>query len=206
MSRKEIGPSLEETLADTQLPSLLVEYTEVALDTLLVDGVVKDIPIIGTLRGLWKSGVIVRDYLFVRKLLRFLGPLSEVPHEERVKMIERLHEDESYFHRVGDEILLLLDRLDSIKKAQYVGRAFRAYCKGYIDNDMLQRINYAVDKVLLGDLPKLAQFAATGHADDAVLQGFVNAGLAHIPPGTASTYALPIHPICDAMLKHVLRD
>lgn len=207
MTIDSLGNSLTETIQGSDLPSVIEDLGEVAIDALIKDGVLKDVPIISTLHGLWKTGVTIRDHIFVQKLLKFLTELAEVPHAERVGMIERLAQESSYRERVGEEIILLLDKLDRLEKAKLVGRAFAAYCKGQINSEILERLITAIDRIALRDLPILKQFCGKPNSvKDIIAQNFVSAGLAYIPSAMASTEIRPNLDLCRVFIRYILKD
>jgi hypothetical protein len=203
-----LGTSLTKTLKGSDdLAEVGRELAEVGVDALVRDGVLRDVPIIGTLAGLCRVGITVRDWLFVKKLAQFLQALGDVPADQRAGMIVQLEADEDCGRKVGEEIVLLLDRLDSITKAVLMGRAFRAYCLGRIDAVMLQRMNHVIDRILERDLRTLPQYVAAGGVggiDAFTLQAFVNAGLAFVRDGTSTTTVDANLEICKAMVEHVL--
>jgi hypothetical protein len=207
MMTRSIGNSLTETLKGTDLPSVTGDLGEVAIDALLNEGALKDIPVISTIRGLWQTGIAVRDYIFLQKLLRFLEELGDVSHQERVKMIEQLEQDSSYPQDVGENIILLLDKLDHLEKAKLVGRAFSAYCKGYIDSNTLERLIVSIDRIVLRDISHLKQFCSKPDSTNpAIAQNFVNAGLGYTPSGFASTKVEANLPLCRAFIRHILKE
>ena len=71
---------------------------------------------------------------------------------------------------------------------------------------MLQRINYAIDRIMLRDLSKLASFCeGQSGVDNVTMQSFVNAGLAYVPVAKATTDIKPNEALCHAFIKHVLK-
>src|SRR5690348_6164273 len=128
----ELNNSMLETIEAAGLPDLATELGEVAFDSLLADGLVKDIPVIGVLAKLWKAGVTARDYVFVKKLGHFLLELRNVPDDKRREMVLKLRQDPAFGERAGEQVILLLDRLDDLSKPKLIGRAFRAFCEGKI--------------------------------------------------------------------------
>ena len=52
---------------------------EVALDSLLSDGLLKDIPVIGTALSLFKAGNDVAAYFFAKKILAFMSEIETIP-------------------------------------------------------------------------------------------------------------------------------
>ncbi len=152
-----LSNSLAHTIANSELTAVGTELSEIAIDSLLDDGVLKELPIIGTLTGLWKTGVTIRDALFVRKLLTFLNGLSEISIEDRTKMIASL-DDEKTSEAAGERILSLLDRLDSSGKAKIVGKAFKLYSTGVITKDELWRVSFIVERLPLSDIIAISEW------------------------------------------------
>ncbi|EIA08800.1 hypothetical protein [Flavobacterium frigoris] len=60
-----------------------VELKEVGIDSILKNGLLKDIPVISVLSGIWNAGVAIRDHRFSNKLLLFLHDSSKLPLEKR---------------------------------------------------------------------------------------------------------------------------
>ena len=186
MESKSIERSFIETLRKSDLSSVAVEAGELAIDTLLDDGILRDIPVVSTFRSLWKTGASIRDWLFVKKLLNFLVELKDLDAEVRSAMVTRLEEDSAFQQKVGESVLLLLDRLDHMEKPSLLGRAFRAYCKGQIDVMQLQVINRVIDRAFVPHLSHLEGFlehSVPPHSvPPEVLQTFLDCGLAWMPP------------------------
>ena len=72
---KELIKSLKETISHSNLYEIGSVIAEASIDSVLKDGILKDVPIINFLTGLWKIGVTINDYLFLKKLLLFLNEL-----------------------------------------------------------------------------------------------------------------------------------
>lgn len=206
MPKKSVGKSLVETIKDSDLSDVAGELTEVGIDAFLDEGVLKNIPVINVIHGLWKTGVAVRDYIFIQKLLMFLDELAEIPREERVQMIEQLEQDSTYRENVGENILLILEQLDHLEKAKYAGRAFSAYCKGYIDSETLERLLVAIDRIVLRDIPHLQLFIKKpGSLDKAITQSFLNAGLGYVPFVLGANTDVANISLCRAFIRYILK-
>lgn len=187
------------------ITELLSDISEMGFDSILEEGVLQEIPVVKTVLNVWRVGVGIREVLFLRKLLAFLTDLQAVPMEQRVKMIDKLEKDEDYRGDVGAKLIQLIDRLDSVEKAQYVGRAFRAYCVELIDSDTLGRLNYAIERLYLGDFAKLDNFIDNPEGVNAsARQGFLNAGLGHVPPRMGTTAVRAINELCEPMKIYVV--
>lgn len=202
----DLGLSLVKTLSRSELASVAADLGEVSFDVLLEPGILRDIPVLATLAGVWRAGRTVRDHVFTKKLLLFLQALSKVPQDQRLRMIQKLEADAGFGRKVGDEIVLLLDRLDAVPKAVLLGKAFKAYCEGSISVATLQRINYAIDRIMMTDLLQLPEYSnGSARVSPLTAQAFVNGGLAYIPPKMASTEIRMDAALCADLVKHVLQ-
>jgi hypothetical protein len=127
-----IEKSLIETIAKSDLSSIVSDAAELGLDSILDDGVLKDIPVLSTIIGLVKTGGAIKDYLYLKKIYRFLGALKDVPASERQELINKLGSDENERAKAGENILLIIDRLDNVNKPEILGYMFRDYLIGKI--------------------------------------------------------------------------
>jgi hypothetical protein len=176
MNNVRPADSLLDTLRLTGLPETLAAITEVSLDTALTDGLLRDLPIFGTVLALGKTGLAIRDYLFFQKTLRFLHPVSEISSEDRRKFLASLSPDD--LRRASQHAVMHIDRLDSNGKAEWLGRAYAAYMRGRINFRELQYFAHYLDRVLIlvwQDFhAAIANWAATNagapriHAEDAL--------------------------------------
>lgn len=156
----DLPESFAKTLGTSDLTTVGIDVAEVTLDSLINDGALRDLPVIGTLVNLWKAGVTVKDALFLRKLLIFLDRLKEIPVETRRDMINSLA-DKATQENVGEKLLGLLDRLDSSVKARILAGAFSAYVRGGITADEFWRVSFIIDRLPLVDIVALREWRST---------------------------------------------
>lgn len=179
--------SLMSTIARSDLSALAIEIGEVALDELLADGLLREVPVLSSLVGLTKAGVQIANYLLIRKILRFLYHLEDVSEEKRTQFVDQLRRSGT-LKQVGEQLLLLLHRLDDMQKPELVGRVFRAYLEGRIDHRTYRRLCTAVDRISLQSVPGLIDFYqstdellhGTFQPDDGTIQDLVICGLVDI--------------------------
>ncbi len=67
-----LGASLIKTIYDPHLTKIIQDYGELAIDALIQDDLLKEIPVIGTAVRLTKMGIAIRDRNFLKKILRFI--------------------------------------------------------------------------------------------------------------------------------------
>lgn len=152
------GRALIRTVAGNHLGDTIFDLAEVALDQNLAEGVLKDVPIVGTLVKLARAGQSVSEELFLRKLTRFLADLNAVPVEEREKLLEQYPDTSEEQGVLGENLLLALERLDDIKKPAILARFFAAYIRSKIDYFTFTRLARALEKFNIELLPNLRWF------------------------------------------------
>jgi hypothetical protein len=208
LESEPIELSLLTTLDKSNLTQIPENILELSIDTILEQGILREIPVISTLAGLIRIGMGVREHLFLKKLLVFLQQLADIEPTIRGQMISRLENHPKDRRRIGENLLLLLERLDRVEKSEMVGRAFRAYCNGAIDRQTLERVTTAIDRIVLIDLPQLRRFCLewkTSPFDAEVQQNFINAGLAISQSFAGGSSAVPTA-LCRLFIEHVLGE
>ena len=143
--------SLIGTFAKSGGYDVLTKLGEVTVDSFMNEGILRDIPIIGTIVGLGKAGVAVRDLLFVRKLQAFLGELDNAS-EERERFARDMESNPEERDRVGMQLMVLLERFEETKKASFLGKAFATYLRGIVTLSSFLRMSRAIDRCLVEDL------------------------------------------------------
>ncbi|HCH2593653.1 TPA: hypothetical protein NKS49_004528 [Vibrio parahaemolyticus] len=112
---------------------LVDKVGETALDAVLDDGVLKDIPIIGTAVSLYKAGDSIRANLFAKKILAFLNEIEDLSLQQRQHFIEQNFTNVEDEEKVSEVILSFIDNADRAQSCTYLGRAFKLYALGYIN-------------------------------------------------------------------------
>lgn len=115
--------SMQQTIEYGNL-EFVADIGELMIDAVLNDGVLKEIPIIGTIVGVSKCIKNVYDIRFAKKLIAFLIPIKDVPSEKRIEAIKRWEEDENYRGKVGDTLLGMIERCDDTVKAVWLSKLF----------------------------------------------------------------------------------
>ena len=115
--------SMERTLEFGNL-SVVTDIGEIILDSTLNDGILKEIPILGTIVGASKCIRNVSDVLFTEKLITFLCGLCEMDSNERRDAINSWKSDSHYQVRVGETLLGMIHRCDDSQKAKWLSQLF----------------------------------------------------------------------------------
>ena len=120
---KSLAESMEQTIEYGNL-AFVGDIGEVLLDTVLDDGVLKDIPVLGVLAGVGKCIKNVNNIFFAKKLIAFLYPIKDVPPGQRADALKRWETDRNYRGKVGDTLLGMIERCDDNVKAVWLSKLF----------------------------------------------------------------------------------
>jgi len=147
-----ISNALEDTLKDADLQNVTADLAEAFTDTMFTEGVLKDIPVLGTVLGLVKTTMNLRDRLFVKKLIHFLSCLNSIDPHSRHKMIAEIDASQSFKMKVGEKLLYIIDKCEDHHTASYIGRLFSAFLKGDIVYAEFLRGAAVIDNIFSLDL------------------------------------------------------
>src|SRR3954468_14058329 len=94
-----------------EIAEITKDFTEVAIDQMLEDGILKDIPFIGTIYNIYNLSQNVSNAFFTKKISKFFLEFNEIPETERIEFIAKI-ESEKETQKVGEKILIILNRFD----------------------------------------------------------------------------------------------
>ena len=149
MEENELERALIETLQRANLSDVASSATDTVMEA------AGYIPVVGLLQKLWKAASSVPTYLFMKKMVRFLAELKAIPLEARRSQIAKLEVVPGETEKVGEAILLLLDRLNDMRKPAMAGRAFKAYLEGRVSREQLGSLNHAIDRLDTNSIPAI---------------------------------------------------
>jgi len=159
----KISKSLEDTLKNSDLLNVNTELAEVALDSFLDEGVLKDIPILGTIIGIGKAAASIRDKLFLKKLIYFLNEVSSVDADKRNTEIGKIQTDIKYQSEVGERLLFILDKCDDHEKSAIIAKFFVAFLKQEIIYDEYLHASAIINQIYIKDLYDFVRNNWSGH-------------------------------------------
>jgi hypothetical protein len=173
----ETSIELFNSIATDKLGSVGRDLGEVALDTVLKEGVLRDIPVFNTIVALYQAGVEIHHHLFVRKIMNFLRELSSTPLEKRRKFVEDIEKNPKQKRELGETLLLLIDRADSLQKPSILGKLLSNHILGNISYEDVTRLSYIVDRVYISDLSYLLKFESGVQRNSNIAASLQSVGL-----------------------------
>ena len=148
----KLSDSLEHTLKDSDLQNVTISLAEVFADSLMENGIAKDIPIIGTVIGLGKTAIGIKESLFLKKVIYFISELKNIRASKRHEMIEKIDQSGKFRIKIGEKLLYIIDKCDDYEKSQVIARLFSAFLLGTINYDEFLRAAYIIDQLMIDDL------------------------------------------------------
>lgn len=133
------------------------DVVEVAFDATLDDGVLKDLPVVGTLIRLVKLGGSIRDVLLGKKIFAFLSEVATLRASERARVVDELAGTTQKKEKVGEIIIDLLDKAGSDEKAGLIGKLFVAVGRRRLKPEDYLRLAAIISQTSLADLVMLAE-------------------------------------------------
>lgn len=127
--------SLDKTLKESELGSIGADIAEVSVDSLIDDGLLKDIPIVSTIVGLIKTTSSINSALLLKKIVYFLDGVKDVSPKKRYEMIAEINNSPKYKISVGEKLLYIIERCEDHEKASLVAEWFKAFLNKEIDYD-----------------------------------------------------------------------
>lgn len=171
--------TFSETIKNSDLSSIVQSGMEIGVDSIINDGILKDIPIVGTLVNLIKSAYSINTYLFLKKIIAFLNGIADIGEAERNKMISEIDESDKYKIKVGEKLLFILDKCDDIEKASLISKAFSSFIKKEIDYSEYIKIAHIINNIFIEDFDGFVKIDPKKiYEEDAVK--FISYGICYI--------------------------
>ena len=149
---EKIETSLVETIETTDINSINKDLAEVVIDSVLDDGLLKDIPIVNIIVGLGNFGSKIHKGIFIKKVLTFLSNLESTTIGERQNFIQKIEKSETYNNKVGEALIMILEKCSDLEKPKIIGKLFKASIKEEIDYQTFLRLCSLIERVHIPDL------------------------------------------------------
>ena len=94
MDKEKLVGSLEDSLTENMFDTV-GDLAEVGLDAVMDDGILKDIPILSTVVGLYRIGHTIRERHTIKQLALFVAELNKgcADDRRRRQLLEKLNSD-----------------------------------------------------------------------------------------------------------------
>jgi hypothetical protein len=202
---KELSKSLMQTIAESDLTKIGTDIAEISIDSILKNGILKDFPIVGSLIGIWKTGVAVNDYRFLNKMMLFLQESSALSDEKRKKIIEDL-DDSEYQAEAGEKLIAIIDKLETGSKAKLLGKTLALFGNNIITRDEFWRISFIIERLPMSDIIALKnwQNIELNIVEDIRRHLYLSVGIGWFVINMSSTGFCWQERLCEIFEKHLI--
>ena len=128
-NKNEIVPSFQKSLFNDDIGDAIKDFAEISIDSIMEDGVIKNIPIVQLLLGVGKAGLNIRDRIIVKQTLVFLkefksGKISEEKYNEHK---EQLSNDPKFADKELSVVIAFLSDIYEEKSSKIAARMYLSY-------------------------------------------------------------------------------
>lgn len=154
-SNPSISDNLADTVAEVGLIGLPSEILEFSIDQVLEEGLIKDIPIVG-----WISkGLVLQrsisDRILYNKILRFIFALESIDSGTKDSFRAKIKNDSNYKRKVGEHLLLILNKIDDLSKPAMIAKCFDHHLTGDLEFSHFIDLVQVIERSTIGDLDAL---------------------------------------------------
>lgn len=156
MEEKSLAVAFGESLKEETV-SCISEFAEVGLDSILEDGILKEIPFVSTAMSLYRVGRNVAERHYIKKLAVFLCEINRniADDYKRQEYIAKVKSDSKFRSQELEYLLVLIERYISLDKPQMLAKIYLAYLEDVIIWEELTMYAEVVDRLLILDYKML---------------------------------------------------
>lgn len=137
---RKVSNALSATIASEHLGSLVKDAGEVAIDAMLDNDVLKDIPVVSSLVNIVNAAKHIREHYLARKLFILVTDAGRIPKAERVAFGHRVAKDQKAKEELFELVVHVLDEIRSAERVKMVSALFAALIRGALSEASFRRL------------------------------------------------------------------
>ena len=148
----KIIPSFSYSLFDGSKDSI-GDIAELGIDSLLEDGLFKDIPIVSMLIGVQKTYQNIHDRNLLKQTLTFIKQFNSgtINEEKLTKYKEMLNSDSKKAEKELGRVIIVLNSTIDIEKSQMLANLYKSYINEKINWNQFCEFSEIIKMLLLND-------------------------------------------------------
>ena len=143
---------IEKSLLSDDLKKITQDISESIIDSILNDGLLKDIPLISTSIGFYKAGQSFKLRNYIKNLYTFLFQLKDIEAQDKEKFIKRIDDNKNAKNELFERILFIIEKLDNSYKSEIIGKLFKNYIYSKISLNDFLRLSVIIERAFYKDL------------------------------------------------------
>ena len=151
-----LSQALSNSISE-ETQSVAAELMEAGLDSVMDDGLLKEVPILSVAVSLYKIGHSIKERYYLRKLAAFINALNKNVYneEERNNYKRKISDNPKQRDKELEYILILIDRYIHSDKADKLAKLYLVYLDGKITWSMFSKYAEILDRLLPGDYEEM---------------------------------------------------
>jgi hypothetical protein len=154
--KSKTNGGLRDTLDEGLLKVDLTDFAkigedalELGIDILLEEGILKDIPIVGTVAKLHSASSKLNTYRTQRNVLHFFQEYAKnkIDEPKRLQFLTKFQRDPKYRQKVLDVVLISMGQFSDAIQARVLANLIAAHIKGAIDFSQLCACEFALERL-----------------------------------------------------------
>jgi hypothetical protein len=108
---------------------------------------------------------------------KFLFQLKDIPSQRRQEFIKKIESEPRYEKKVGETLIVLIDKLDDLDKPVLIGKLLKYVIEEKHDFDDFLRISTVIQKAFLPDLLSLKKPFSAEYCNPMIREHLITLGL-----------------------------
>jgi len=156
--KENLSLALSESLNE-DVTSLVSDIAEIGIDSVMDEGLLKEIPFLSTIVGVYNIGKTIKELHEIKKIEQFILSINSgiVDDNERIKHIEKLKENPKERSKELEYVIILLDRLVEDSSVELLSKVYLAYLSEKITLIEFKQYSELIERLLPGDVDTLTK-------------------------------------------------
>ena len=154
--KKQLSTALSDSL-NSDITEVVSGLAEIGLDSIMEDGLLRDIPFISTAVSLYRIGQSISERHNIKKLIIFLNSINEktVDETKRRQYIQTITEDAEKRSKELEYVLVIIDRYIGYEKPTMLAKLYLSYLEEVINWKEFAAYSELIDRFIEGDYETL---------------------------------------------------
>lgn len=136
------------------LIELIIDNAEVALDCILDDGLLKEIPIVKDLISLYSVKTTISDKIFYKKIISFYESFHDVKRESFTEWQAWASENFDKSEKIASSLVLHIDSQNELTKCKLIGHSFKKLIEQKLTINEFETYLHAISTCSLHDIKR----------------------------------------------------
>lgn len=147
-----LSTALEDSM-NSEINAVISDLVEIGLDSVLDEGVLKEVPFISTAVSVYRIGRSISERHYIKKLLVFLKSVNEktVDEEKRWLYIQNISKDPNKRSKELEYVLVIMDRYVGYDKPVMLAKLYLAFLEGILIWKEFAAYAEITDRFIIGD-------------------------------------------------------